>query len=99
SQSNTKMKSKARALRTIATETCRQYYAAYDPYVNRELSIESCWGARGGIYRRACDAAFFLPPARMGGLSGCDVRSQTLLLVWARERGVYGNSLSPDRLP
>jgi len=38
------MKSKARALRTIATETHRKYYAAYDPYVNRELSIESWWG-------------------------------------------------------
>src|SRR5262245_9362265 len=30
----------------------------------------------------------------MGGLSGCDVRSQTLLPVRARSRGVYGCSLS-----
>jgi hypothetical protein len=36
-------------------------------------------GARGGFYRRACDAAFGLLPAGMGGLSGCDVRSRTLL--------------------
>src|SRR6266511_3519822 len=40
-----------------------------------------------------------LPPAGMGGLSGRDVRSQTLLLFRARGRDVYGNSLSQDRLP
>ena len=51
------MKSKAMALRPIATETRRRYYAAYDPYVNREPSAgelefieNNC--ARPPIHRR-----------------------------------------------